>query len=237
MSLWKPRARNGLGDNRAMGRSETPSARTAWIAEDLDRREAMMLTGRFSGYIETGDEVVESFDDLSADEAIAWGRERAAFVLIRTGDGDYHSAGDLNPDPERFPRWPPSGLRLERRRPHGFEALDNTEDDPPVLWDVRIDASPFGDLDARAFYDKVRAHPATRDVQAPAPGYPAASAAFLVQTATEREAREIGDAILWEAVEASLEASSEDPRGFVTYGAEVYPHRPWRTVSGPGVTF
>lgn len=108
-----------------------------WIAEDDDPDDHMLLTARFSGHLVFGDRPGEEFVDLDADEAIAWGSERAAVVLIRTGDSDYYSAGEHNPDPDRFLPWPPSELSLVRRRPRGFEALDNTEADAPVLWDVR----------------------------------------------------------------------------------------------------
>jgi len=112
-----------------------------YIGENADPDDLMLWTGRFRGYLDRGRRCEAEFDDLSAEEAIAWGRERCAVVLIRVGDGDYYSAGELNPDPDELPQWPPEGLRLERRRVRGFEALDNTEDDPPVLWDVRIGAT------------------------------------------------------------------------------------------------
>jgi hypothetical protein len=221
-----------------VGENDATRARTVWIAEDRDPHEQLLLTGRFSGHLEIGEDAGEAFEDLPVDAAIGWGRERATVVLIRTGDGDYHSAGDHNPDPEQLPPWPPSGLRLERRRPRGFEAIDNTEDDPPVLWDVRIEASVSEDVDAIPFHDEVRLHPAARDPQAPAPGYPATSATFLVEAATQKQAQEIAEGIAGEAVQALLDATTEPglERAF-TYAAEVYPHRPGEPVRGPGLTF
>jgi hypothetical protein len=110
-----------------------------WIAEDLDRQEPLLLTGRFSGSLDRDEQLTDTFEDLKAEDGIAWGRARASTVLIRTGDsGCYFSAGEHNLDPQEFPAWPPAGLRLERRRPRGFESLDNTEGDPPVLSEVRI---------------------------------------------------------------------------------------------------
>jgi hypothetical protein len=195
-----------------------------------------MLTGRFSGHVETVDGLGETCEDLPVDEAIAWARERADVVLIRTGDGDYHSAGELNP--KQLPPWPPVGLRLGRRRPRGFEALDNAADHPPVLWDVRVEASLAGNVDARPFNDKVKLHPAGRDTQAPAPGYPPASAAFLLEAATQKQAQEIAEAIAGEAVQAQLHATTgAGPEGAFTYGVEVYPYRAGEPVRGPGVTF
>lgn len=82
---------------------------SVWIAEDIEHH--WVLTGRFSGHLERGDELVERFSDLDAEQAIACGRARADVVLIRLGDGDYRSAGRRNPSPERFPTWPPAGPR------------------------------------------------------------------------------------------------------------------------------
>jgi hypothetical protein len=39
--------------------------------------------------------------------------EEAATTLIRTGDSDYYSAGEHNPDPEAYPVWPPPQIRLD----------------------------------------------------------------------------------------------------------------------------
>jgi hypothetical protein len=214
---------------------------TVWIAEDVDPEDTMMLTGRFSGYFDRFGRSYESFEDLSIDDAIAWGRARCAVVLIRTGDSDYFSAGEHNPDPEEFPLWPPAGVRVEPWRPGGFEALDNTEDDEPVLWDVRIKAE-LAEGDARRFHDtvrtQVRTHPAVQDVRTPAPGYPAASAAFLLEASTEKQARETAQAILDEAVVVLLETVPTSPRERLFFsGVEVYPHRPGVSVTGPGITY
>jgi hypothetical protein len=130
---------------------------TVWIAEDVDREDTLLLTGRFSGYLEQDERPKDTFEDVEAQDAIAWGRSRAATVLIRTGDsGRYFSAGEHNPDPQRFPDWSPAGVRLERRRPRGFEALDNAESDPPVLWDVRIEAELGEPVDAGPFHERIR---------------------------------------------------------------------------------
>jgi hypothetical protein len=215
------------------------SERRVWIAEDLDPCESLMLSGRFSGYLEREDgSPGETFEDVSADEAIGWGRARAAIVLVRTGDGGYQSAGERNPDPSEFPAWPPSELRLGRRRPRGFEALDNTEDDPPFLWDVRLEAAVSGELDPATFHDNVRAHPLVREVRAPAPGYPATSAALFLKAATENEARAIAEEILDSAVGALLAAAPKaGSERIFTCDVEVYPHRPGARLTGPGVIF
>lgn len=211
---------------------------SVWIAENADEGDSMLLTGRFSGHLDRGDRITEKFDDLSADEAIAWGRARSAVVLIRTGDSGYYSAGEHNPDPDEYLPWPPTDLRLEPRRPRGFEALDNTETDPPVLWDVRASVNLDRKPDARVFHEAVRAQPAAAKVQAPAPGYPPTSAAFVVEASTESQARRIADDIAEKAFHALVEAlGSHDSFDTFSCGTEVYPHRPGVVVRGPGITY
>jgi hypothetical protein len=63
---------------------------------------------------QTGDRALEDVEIVGAEEAIAWGNERADVVYIRLGhtDGTYFSAGaaeenDLDEPPP--PRWPPAG--------------------------------------------------------------------------------------------------------------------------------
>jgi hypothetical protein len=210
---------------------------TVFIAENEDPDDWMLLTARFRGHLDSGRRIEAEFDDLSAAEAIAWGRERCAVVLIRTGDSDYYSAGEYNPDPAECPRWPPEGLRLERRRPRGFEALDNSEDDPPVLWDVRASVDVGGDAKARRFHEVVRAESDAISVQAPAPGYPAASAAFLVEASTHGQAQVIADRIAERAFRALVDALLPHAIGALGYGIEVYPHRAGVPVRGPGTTY
>jgi hypothetical protein len=205
-----------------------------WIAEDPDLEDAFVLTGRFSGYLDRSGQVLEQFQDLSAGEAVAWGRARADVVLIRGGDSDYLSAGSRNPDPERWKDWPPSGVEFERRRVRGFEALDSSEGDPPTRWDVRVKADPAADAHPSPYHDSVRAEPLALDVVAPAPGYPALSAAFMVEASTHEQAQAIADAIAGRALVASL-AGSRSAGSFQSF-CEVYPHRPDAPVTGPGVT-
>jgi hypothetical protein len=212
---------------------------TVWIAEDVDRMDSLLLTGRFSGYLERGGRTRNQFEHLEAEEAIAWGRARAAKVLIRTGDsGCYFSAGERNPDPHEYPDWAPAALRLERRRPGGFEALDNTESDPPTLWDVRLSADLPCQASAGPFHERIRSDPAVQNVEAPAPAYPALSAAFLVKASSYEQAQEIAERILSDALGALAEGLPASDAGYgVVTGVEVYPHRPRRPVRGPGVTY
>ena len=218
--------------------ADTVGDGTVWIAEDLDSTDSLLLAGRFSGYLERDGRPKDRFEDLEAEDAIAWGRARAAKVLIRTGDsGCYFSAGERNPDPREYPEWAATGLRLERRRPGGFEALDNTESDPPTLWDVRLSAELPNQASASAFRERIRSDPAVQEAEAPAPGYPVASAAFFVKASTLGQAQAIANRILSEVLGTLAEAlPATDSYAFVA-GAEVYPQRPGRPVTGPGVTY
>jgi hypothetical protein len=210
---------------------------TVWIAEDVDLEDPLLLTGRFSGYLDQDERSAETFEGLEAEDAIGWGRARAATVLIRTGDsGRYFSVGEHNPDPGKFPDWSPAELRLERRRPRGFEALDNSESDAPIFWDIRVEADLGQPLEVGSFYDRIRTHPAVRSPQTPAPGYPALSAAFLLEASSRKQAAEVADDILQEALATLTAGLPNSHAGGWTSGAEVYPHRPGKPVKGPGIS-
>lgn len=103
--------------------------RVAWIAEDSAEDDFLLAPARFSGYIDLGPG--ERVEGAALDEALRWARARAAMVLVRLWDSDYLSAGERNPDSERFAQWPAEGLRVRPRRPRGLEVLDNTEAAPP----------------------------------------------------------------------------------------------------------
>ncbi|MGA2469747.1 MAG: hypothetical protein ABSG64_03560 [Solirubrobacteraceae bacterium] len=83
-----------------------------------------------------------SFDRLSLDKALAWGRSRAPEVQIRYGRADYHSAGDVNPS--GLPEWPPEDLPtpLRRRRPPEQSWRERSETDPPVPWRLEVLLEP-----------------------------------------------------------------------------------------------
>jgi hypothetical protein len=146
-------------------------------------------------------------------------------------------AGTRVPESGRYPPWPPADLRLERRRVRGFEALDNAEGDPAVLWDVRIEAQ----LPAASRPSPITTtsrHSGAPDVQAPAPGYSEVSAAFLVRASTHQEARAIAEAIAHQAVDTLLDKSPRTAHdGAFYHGYEVYPHRPDKPVDGPGISY
>lgn len=120
--------------------------RRVWIAEDEDRSpDGWFLLGTFSGYLDDGGNApADEFAGLSADEAIAWGRERSDVVLIRLGASDCFSAGDVNPEPSYEP-WPPPNLpRLVRRRSAHEAWKDRSDFDPPIDWRVVVELTPPG---------------------------------------------------------------------------------------------
>jgi hypothetical protein len=83
-----------------------------------------------------------SFEGLTLDQALNWGRARAPDVQIRFGRGEYHSAGETNPS--GLPEWPPGDLpaRLARRRPPEQSWRERSEGDPPVEWRVELLLAP-----------------------------------------------------------------------------------------------
>jgi hypothetical protein len=110
---------------------------TVWISEDFDRSEQYLLSGRFSARWEAthGRDFLDGPEGVSADEAIAWGREHADLVLIRPADSDvYYSAGRRNS--REYPTWP-DGKQVRRRRWKGMEHLDIAADEP-IAWQVRL---------------------------------------------------------------------------------------------------
>ena len=60
---------------------------------------------------------------LELSEAVAWGRARAAQVSVRIGN-QFYSAGSLRGSGPALPE----SLRLQRRRPPGWEHLDAADE-------------------------------------------------------------------------------------------------------------
>ncbi|HET7170931.1 MAG TPA: hypothetical protein VFI18_04785 [Gaiellales bacterium] len=113
---------------------------TAFIAEEVEFDErGPIATGLFSGSVQTEDGgITDAVDsDMSPREAIRWARERAQRVVVRIA-GEQPCL-DTEVDQTRTPR---------RRRPSGWEFLDRTSADPPILWDVIVemekDGPPYG---------------------------------------------------------------------------------------------
>jgi hypothetical protein len=191
----------------------------AWIAEDSDGDDGLMAAGRFSGHIEDGDDPDAAIEDASLDEALAWARECCDVVLIRLWDSDYYSAGTTNPDPGEYAEWvdPPEPIR--RRRPRGLEALDNTEDSPPVPWDVRLSASWLSDEELlEAVRRDERAEPVPEDPR----HAKATGARVFVRAPTRRQAEAIAEDMLDRALATLRGAGS----GGFSDGYQVYPYSP-----------
>ena len=113
---------------------------TAFITDDLDFDElGPIATGFFSGSVQTDDAgIVDAVDEeMSLAEAIRWARERTDRVVVRIAGEE--PCFDTEVDVTR---------RLGRRRPTGWEFLDRTSTDPPILWDVIVEmkkaAPPYG---------------------------------------------------------------------------------------------
>jgi hypothetical protein len=114
---------------------------TVWITEDFDDREFGYLTGLFSAHWQGPDDEHELGPQLApVEEALAWARERADVVLIRSGESDYYSAGARQPEGRELPEWP-AGAQFTRRRAPSAAYLDRTEDDEPILWQIRLHVS------------------------------------------------------------------------------------------------
>jgi hypothetical protein len=133
-----------------------------FISEDVDRGDPSFLTGRFSAHWQTGDRTPHDFMDgprgVPAEQAIAWGRDRADVVRIRVGeDGFYYSAGRRQPSAEELPKWPKVGMRLGRRRRPSVAYLDRKENDPPLLWEVRVEGVLPPGVDLQSFAERFRA--------------------------------------------------------------------------------
>jgi hypothetical protein len=123
---------------------------TVFIVEAEDAspswEDGVWLTGRFEGHLEGRSSLLESFEDLPLEEALAWGRARAGRVLIRHGDEPdvHYSAGTEHPP--GTPRWPPAALPpLVGRRHPSDRWRDRTDDDPPIPWRVELLLVPPAD--------------------------------------------------------------------------------------------
>jgi len=113
-----------------------PAELTAFIAEEVQFDErGPIATGRFLGNVQTEDgAITDSIDrELSLAEAIRWARERVPRVVVRIAGEE--PTLDTAVDHTRT---------LRRRRPAGWEFLDRTSADPPILWDVIVEMEKDG---------------------------------------------------------------------------------------------
>jgi hypothetical protein len=118
---------------------------TVIVGEEEDCDPFPFWTGRFSAHWESGDgDFRDGPVNVTAEEAIAWGRTQADVVLIRLGDSElYYSAGDRAPDWDAASGVPPvepwdPQTKTERRREPGNEHLDAVYDEP-IEWEVRVE--------------------------------------------------------------------------------------------------
>jgi hypothetical protein len=100
----------------------------AYIAEvvEIDER-GPVATGLFSGNVQTEHGGIEDAidEDTSLAEAVRWARERTDKVVVRIAGEE--PCLDTELDRSR---------KLGRRRPAGWEFLDRTSANPPIMWDV-----------------------------------------------------------------------------------------------------
>ena len=145
-------------------------------------------------------------------------------VLIRLFDSDGgYSAESRNPDPDALPGWDDDAV-VRRRRPTGLEMLDNTESDPPVLWDLRFYTDAMVDHDAFAAYlqQDSRATPAPADATRASDDR---GIRVFVRASTWAQA----NAIATELFEQGRQrCRSEPPSGgwWSSAGVSTYPHAP-----------
>jgi hypothetical protein len=192
-----------------------------WLTERPDAYDYFYASGRFSGHVEPGSPGGEQLDDATLDEALRWARARSDVVLLRLVDSGHFSAGARHLDPE-MPVWD-DNTSVGPRRLRGLEMLDNSESDPPVLWDLRLHQPHVGvDRDAfEAFIQRdSRVEPAPDDAR---PASDGAVRAF-VRASTQAQA----EVIAAELHEAALRhAEREKPSsGWWKRGCSVYPHAP-----------
>lgn len=203
--------------------------RVGWIAEKSADGDFLFASGRFDAHIEIEvggrSNLGEELDDASLEEALEWARGRAPVVLVRLWDTDYFSAGERNPDPESFPALPSEVLNAASRRPRGLEALDNTEQDPPVLWDLRLRA-PDG-ADADAFRAAVLADPRALPVPSEAVDDRIEGVRVLVRVSTQGQALVIAKELFRHARAAAGPIPPPPARGWMrAEGYEAYPFAP-----------
>jgi hypothetical protein len=107
-----------------------------YFSEDAEYSDDFRIThwrGTFSGSWQ-GVDVFNSPSNLTAAEAIAWGRARSSRALMRTRDDVHYAAGTAVP--REIPPWPENFDMKE-----GLEWMDRTDADDPIEWDVRV--SPY----------------------------------------------------------------------------------------------
>jgi hypothetical protein len=113
-----------------------------YFSEDAEYSDDFRLThwkGTFSGSWQ-GVDLFNSPDNLSAAEAIAWGRARSSRVMLRPRDDVHYAAGTAAP--HEIPPWPENfDLTPRTDTKEGLEWMDRTDADDLIEWDVSV--SPY----------------------------------------------------------------------------------------------
>lgn len=200
-----------------------------WLAENSAKDDFLFASGRFRGYIDLQPGVGDELEDASVEEALEWARGRARVVLIRLWDSDYFSAGERNPDPGRFQEWPAEGIEVRPRRPRGLEALDNSETDPPALWDVRLTVDPA--VDGDLFRSTMEADPRTLPMPGGRIHESVDEVRVLVRTSTRAQAWAVANDLSHAGHEAAdpgsrLRSRDRAGRAWSRSGCQVYPYAP-----------
>jgi hypothetical protein len=202
-----------------------------FVGEEFDEDDFDMCTGLWSAHWEDGPEYRQGPRRVSAQEAIAWGRDQADVVLVRSADSDVHySAGARRPEPEEssdFPPWP-EGQELPRRRASGLEYLDRAPSAAPVLWRVRGGGTLPGDVDSfvTSCASTLRADDTVADVLV-APrvtddnGY---EWVFVVRAATVDDAEVLAEHAIDRAVDRAFQTALRELRTDVYF--DTYVRRP-----------
>jgi hypothetical protein len=108
-----------------------------------------IATGRFNASaLSRTERPIDYAEELPLDEALAWGRARAQVVEVRlSGFGEQlYSAGAAPSQSPPLSEAPD----VRRRRAAGWEFLDRTEADEPIIWDVVVMAALRNDLSTEA---------------------------------------------------------------------------------------
>jgi hypothetical protein len=197
---------------------------TVFISEDVG--ESYWFPGTFSASWQHGDRYRDGPAGVSAEEAIAWGREQADRVLIRLADSDYYSAGS-EPAGDREP-WP-EGRVVEPRRQPGMEHLDLASE-APIDWEVRLArwiSRERTDADVAALLEALAAEPGVGDVRAEVERGARVEAIlrFTIQARSHPEAVSAARAVERRAVDTVPYPVDELPAGenaFIVYGGNPF---------------
>jgi hypothetical protein len=208
-------------------------AKVAWLTEGDgfgDPRGRSLLTGRFSAVIDAGKGLERGPGDASLEDALAWARARARYVLVCSREARYNAGAKPVAD---HPPLPDPGLFSNERRDPAFAYLDRTADAELIDWCVSVtlsvDPGPLGDA-AGVFAEAVSAHAAAGSPASdPDPGSSEVAVELTVSARTQLEATALADAIEQTGRAAALRAlPAEPPRAFYGGISSPVPAEPGR---------